>query len=226
MKYEEILSLLPSELLVEGNANNIKKVLSIYSTITGVGDELNEDYGAILDIYGATGQQLDFIGAMFAVFRYDLEADETYRTRILADIIKKRTPTTLPDIQGAVDSIVNSGKLYVMENYRVTNSKDVPNTKIKGAIGVEDGDFGYWDTNSTDEENGFSSRDYIYGIPCNIYLTGTADEQSITTTIEVLKNILPAGVFILVPVASFDTWQNIYNQFSLWQSLLDEGYIW
>ncbi len=60
----------------------------------------------------------------------------------------------------------------------------------------------------------------------NIFLTGTADEASIKRALVSIQKFLPTGVSLIVPIVSFDTWQNIKDQFSSWQTLKDSNYIW
>ncbi len=224
MTYEEILELLPSELKLEGRAINLKKVLELYAKIASEGDSLSSDYGSLLDIYKATGDSLDFIGATYSIWRYDFESDEDYRNRIISENITRKTPTTIPALQEAVDSVVDGLNIY--ENYRIQNLGDTPNRKFAGAIGVRDGFFGYVDTTSTEEDIGYNINDALYGIPCCVYMAGTAKEAEIKTAMEIVKKLLPAGVYVLIPVVSFDTWQNIYDQFDRWDSLSEQNYIW
>ena len=121
--YKFVFNLLPSELKPEDNAKNIKKLLNIYGNVCDVGDNLNIKYSEIIDIYKATDTELDMLGGMFAVYRITGEEDEAYRDRIIREIINRKTPTTLPEIQQAIDSIVEGGKLDIKENYnnRVCN---------------------------------------------------------------------------------------------------------
>lgn len=182
MIYENLLNLLPSRLKEDGNAENLKKIIKVYSDITSNNDESNLRYGNLLDIYGAVGGEIDFIGNMYYVFRTVGEADSIYRDRIVSTIIARRTPTTIPEIQNAIDSVVSSGHLSVLENYN--NS------------------------------------------PASVYLTGTADEESILRSLDLAKRFLPAGVSLYVPIVSLNTWQSVKDQFTAWQSLEDENYIW
>lgn len=180
--YVKLYDMLPSELVPDGNAENIKTILKVYATYCDSGDLLSRDYAEMLDIYSAVGGEIDFIGAMFSVFRNIEEQDNDYRNRIIKTIQNRKTPTTLPEIQQAVDSIVDSGRLYILENH---NNK-----------------------------------------PCNVYLTGTADSESINRALNIVHSFLPAGVYAIIPVVSFDTWQNIKDQFPKWESLGLDGYIW
>ncbi|MGL5713864.1 MAG: hypothetical protein ACRCX2_12650 [Paraclostridium sp.] len=180
--YERVYSMLPEELKKDGMANDFKLILKIYASYCDSGDVLNSRYGELLDIYGATNGEIDFIGSMFLVFRENYESDEDFRNRIIATLINRKTPTTLPEMQEAIQSVVESGDLHILENH---NDK-----------------------------------------PCNIYLTGTADSESINRALEVIKKFLPAGIMFLVPVVSFEKWQNIKDQFPTWESLGLDGYIW
>lgn len=123
MTYEQLLKLLPYEMQSDENSTDFKKILYIYSKLTNSGDELNRKYGEVLDIYGANGYEIDFIGNMYGTFRFEEESDDLYRDRIISTLISRKTPTTLPELQQAIDSIVRTGKLYVLENYdgRVCN---------------------------------------------------------------------------------------------------------
>ena len=180
--YDYVSSLLPSELAIEGNASKIKEVLKIYSVVGDIGSTKSEDYGNLLDIIGAEGVTLDYIGNMFAVNRLDFEIDEDYRNRIIGTNIERKTPVTLPEIQQAINSVVVNGTLTILENHQ--------------------------------------------NKPSNIYLTGTSDEDDISRALAVVSTFLPAGVGLIVPVVSFPIWDSIKTQFTSWQSLTDEEYIW
>ncbi|MGL5711507.1 MAG: hypothetical protein ACRCX2_00690 [Paraclostridium sp.] len=182
MTYEKLFELLPSALKEEGVATNFKKILEVYAETTSYNDEESIRYGNMLDIYGAKNGEIDFIGNMYSVFRNTGETDYDYRERIISTIISRRTPVTLPEIQQAVDSVVDNGKLYVLENHQ--------------------------------------------GKPANIFITGTANEDSIRRTLSLTKEFLPAGVGLFVPIVSFPTWQSIRDQFTTWQSLKDRDFIW
>ncbi|MGL5803125.1 MAG: hypothetical protein ACRCX7_11125 [Cetobacterium sp.] len=180
--YERVFDMLPEELKQEDMATDFKFILKVYASYCESGDSLSYKYGELLDIYGATGGEIDFIGAMYLVFREDLESDEAFRNRIVSTLINRKTPTTLPEMQQAIESVISSGRLYVLENH---DNK-----------------------------------------PCNIYLTGTADSESINRALALIKEFLPAGILFLVPVVSFEKWQNIKDQFPSWESLGLDGYIW
>lgn len=175
-------SMLPTELKGDDRAPMFKAMIALYAQYADEGDYLSERYRMVLDIYSAVGSEIDFIGAMYGVFRDPEELDEPFKNRIVATIIERKTSSTLPELQEAIDSVTESGKLYILENY--------------------------------------GNR------PCNIYLTGTADEVSIKRSVELIKKFLPAGVMSIIPVASFDKWQNVKDQFTTWSSLGDEGFIW
>lgn len=179
---DRVIGMLPYEMQDPNNSINLKKILGIYGDIVDLGDEFTQHYRDVLDIYGAVGQEIDFIGAMYDVFRISGEQDEPYRERIITTIVKRKTPTTIVELQQAVDSIVTVGKLYVMENH---NDR-----------------------------------------ACNVYLTGTADEDSIRRSISLIRNFLPAGVYALIPIVSFATWQNVKDQFDYWSSLKKDDIIW
>lgn len=174
--------MVPTELRGEDMATNFKMFLGVYASYADVGDNLSREYGTMLDIYGATGEQIDFIGAMYGLFRLDFERDSDFRNRITATVIERKVPSTLPELQQAINAITSTGALYLMENH---------------------GDK-----------------------PCNVYLTGTADEDSINRSLLLIRRFLPAGVKSIIPVVSFERWQNIKDQFSSWDSLGEEGYIW
>ena len=182
MRHDEILSLLPYEIQREGNGENIKKILKVYSDILSVNDNESVKYGNMLDIYSAVGTGLDFIGNMYSVFRETGEKDDIYRDRIINTIINRKTPTTIPELQQAIDSIVVNGRIFIRENH--------------------------------------SDR------PASVYLTGTAGEEGVSRSLGLVRQFLPAGVGLYVPVVSFETWQQINDQFTSWESLSDEGYIW
>ena len=174
--------MLPTELQGADKAPMFKELLGIYAEYADAGDALSNSYGGVLDIYGANGSEIDFIGSMYGVFRYASEEDEIFRNRIVSTVIERKTGTTLPELQEAIDSVVETGKLYILENHD--------------------------------------------GLPCNVYLTGTADETSVDRALSLIRKFLPAGVRSIVPVASFEAWQNISDQFTSWGSLGDEGFIW
>lgn len=180
--YDYVSTLLPSELGIDGNASNLKEVLKIYSIVGDIGSTKTEEYGDLLDILGAEGITLDYIGNMFAVNRLDLESDDDYRNRIIGTNIERKTPVSIPEMQQAINSVVLDGALTILENHQ-----------NKAA---------------------------------NIYLTGTSSEEDIRRALSVISVFLPAGVRLIVPVVSFSTWNNIKTQFTSWQSLTDEEYIW
>jgi len=182
MTYDEMINLLPELLKEEGNATNFKKIIEAYANLCEYVDKKISDSNRLLDVYYCTGEMLDNLGLMFYVVRLDGEDDEDFRTRILEAINKRNTPTTLPEIQEAVDSIVSSGKLYVLPNY---NNE-----------------------------------------PCNIYVTGTADDLDISRAMQIIPNLVAAGIETIVPIYSFGSWENVKNQFSTWESLSQENYIW
>lgn len=180
--YERLYDMLPNELKPDDCATNIKTVLRLYASYCDSGDKLTSEYRELLDIYTANGSEIDFIGAMFGVFREIDEQDTPYRNRIIKTIQNRKTPTTIPEIQQAINAVVETGQLYVLENHN--------------------------------------------GKPCNIYLTGTADSDSINRALNIIDSFLPAGVYSIVPIVSFERWQNIKDQFPTWESLGLEGYIW
>lgn len=182
MNYERVIGMLPSELKQDGRATMFKHIIGIYSSYADGGDILNNAYGSVLDIFGAVSEEIDFIGAMYGIFRNENETDEMLRERITNTVINRKTPTTIPELQQAMDAIVSSGKLYILENHQ--------------------------------------------GKPCNVYITGTSDEESINRALSLIRQFLPAGVRSIIPVASFEKWQNIKDQFTSWNSLGEEGYIW
>lgn len=182
MIYEKLVGLLPQKMLEDGYAENFKKVLKIYADITSINDNENIKYGRILDIYGAEGAGIDFIGNMYYVFRIEGESDLIYRERIINTVIARRTPTTIPELQQAIDSIVENGKLHIYENHR--------------------------------------------GDSASVYITGSANEDDVRRSFSLIKEFLPAGVGLTVPVVTFLKWQNIKDQFRTWNSLQEEGYIW
>jgi hypothetical protein len=212
--------MLPSELKIDGNATNFKTLLEVYSVYADSNDKLSNAYGTVLDVMGAEGEALDFIGAMFGMFRItgipsriessspeaDIivernenyedtsfaitrlidafvdEADVDFRIRILRTLTARKIPTTIPELQQAIDSVVTGGKLHVYENHM--------------------------------------------GGACNVYLTGTADEDSIKNAVESIKAFLPAGVMIVIAVVSFEIWLSVREQYDTWNSLLELDLIW
>lgn len=182
MIYEKLVGLLPQKMIDDGYAENFKKVLKVYSDIASINDNENVGYGKILDIYEAVGNGIDFIGNMYAVFRVEGEPDLIYRERIINTVIARRTPTTIPELQQAIDSIVENGKLHIYENHR--------------------------------------------GDSASVYITGSANEDDVRRSFSLIKEFLPAGVGLTVPVVTFAKWQSIKDQFRTWESLKDEGYIW
>lgn len=180
--YDKLYEMLPNELKPEECATNIKTVLKLYASYCDSGDKLTYEYRELLDIYTAIGNEIDFIGVMFSVFRDIGEEDTPYKNRIIKTIQNRKTPTTIPEIQQAINSVVETGQLYVLENHN--------------------------------------------GKPCNVYLTGTADSDSINRALILIDSFLPAGVYSIVPIISFEAWQNIKDQFPTWDSLGLEGYIW
>lgn len=64
------------------------------------------------------------------------------------------------------------------------------------------------------------------GRPCNVYLTGSAKEEYITTAIGIVKNMIGAGILVLVPMSSLGIWGDLANQFSSWDSINNPDNIW
>ena len=182
MNYERLFSMLPTELKPSDKATMFKTILGVYASYADTGDTLNASYGNVLDIFSAVAGEIDFIGAMYGIFRYDGELDSPFKERIINTVINRKTPTTIPELQQAMDAVVDSGKLYILENHQ--------------------------------------------GKPCNVYLTGTSNEQSINRALTLVRQFLPAGVRSIIPIVSFEKWQNIKDQFTSWDSLGEEGYIW
>lgn len=180
--YDRIFEMLPSEMKGDEFATNFKEIFKIYCGHADTGDILSYDYGNLLDIRGVSNEALDLIGAMYGIFRETAESDEVFRYRIMRTITARKVPTTIPQLQQAVDSIVTDGKLYVLENHD--------------------------------------------NLPCNVYLTGTADEDSIRRAVDAITAFVPAGVRIVIAVVQFSTWQNIKDQYISWQSMADLGVIW
>lgn len=116
--YTRLFSMLPTEMKPDDKSVNFKTILGVYSEFADYVDEKNETYGNTLDIYEATGQRVDFIGALYAVFRNTNESDNDYRERIISTVIERKVPTSLPRLQEAVDSIVSSGRVYILENHQ------------------------------------------------------------------------------------------------------------
>lgn len=180
--YNRLFEMLPNEMKPDDRSNMFKDFLKIYGEYADSGDTLNRCYGGLLDVYGAHKEELDFIGAMFTVFRLDFETDDSFKNRIVSTVIERKVPTTIPELQQAIDAIVTNGRLYILENHN--------------------------------------------GMPCSVYITGTADEESVNRAISLVKRFLPAGIKLIIPVVSFDIWQNIRDQFVSWESLGETGYIW
>lgn len=132
--FKIIFDMLPAELQPEENATNIKKLLVVYSKYCDDNDELTINYSELLDIYKATDRGLDFIGYMFATFREQEESDDDYRDRIIKTLINRKTPTTIPEIQQAIDAITRSGNVDVKENW---NGKPA-NIYLTGTAKYED----------------------------------------------------------------------------------------
>ncbi|MGL5716976.1 MAG: hypothetical protein ACRCX2_28430 [Paraclostridium sp.] len=181
--YDRLFEMLPEEMKPDDNATSFKEILAIYCKHADGGDALNECYGNLLDVRNAQDEELDLVGAMFGIFR-DIkgEGDEYFRYRIIRTTVARKIPTTIPELQQAIDSTVTSGKLYVFENHD--------------------------------------------NLPCNVYLTGTADEDSIRRSVDAITSFLPAGVRIVIAVVQFSTWQNIKDQYISYQSMVDLGVIW
>lgn len=117
MKYAELVQIMPHLLQEEGNAQTFKEVVRVYSEVLADIDATNVMYGDVLDIYKAYGRGLDFIGNMYAVVRREAESDSDYRDRIMATVMARRTPSTLPAIQEAANASLESGYLSIWEHY-------------------------------------------------------------------------------------------------------------
>lgn len=182
MKYDGLINLLPEIMKEEDNSKNFKNILKAYAEACKFIDDKTSLHGEFLHLYSCTGQDLNNLGYLYSVLRERGESDEDFRTRIIDTISKRKTAVSLPEIQQTIDSIVDSGKLWILPNY---------------------------------DDN-----------PCNVYITGTANELDIKRASKVAYSLLGAGIGVTIPVYSFNTWQNIKDQFSTWGSLGQQDYIW
>jgi len=64
------------------------------------------------------------------------------------------------------------------------------------------------------------------GRNANVYITGTANESSIIRAISAIGKFMPTGVALIIPVVSFSSWESVSNQFSTWESIQADEYIW
>ena len=180
--YEHILSLLPHNMQSEGNATNIKKILKVFSKYLNKDKESDDMYSFLLSSDVASGRLLDLLADMFYVYREDGETDEKLRKRLIAIIISRKSGNTLPSIIKTVNSLVETGKINVHENFE--------------------------------------------GLPANIYLTGHASTEEFNYVYDVVIDILPVGVRLVIPLLRFGTWQDILDFAGSWNNIVNHGYVW
>lgn len=208
--YLNVFNMLPNELKQEENAKNVKKMLDIYGVIADGGDKLNKVYGEMLNIEDCSGLALDLLGAMVLIHR-----DSTNLGVMEASVLN--VGNVNPELAGFYDEKgIEDDDIYRMRILSSIASRKNQTTipQIQEAI------------NSISGEGNLYVLENHSGYPANIYITGSADSRTIDTSIKTVKSLLPAGVSLIVPIVSFDIWNNIKNQFPTWDSLDLEGYIW
>lgn len=180
--YEHILSLLPHNMQTEGNASNIKKILKVFAKYLDEEKKSDTTYSYLLSVDTASGSMLDLLADMFYVYRKQGETDEDFRKRIVYIIVSRKNGNTLPSIIQTVNSLVETGKLKVYENYD--------------------------------------------GTPANIYLSGHATTDEFNYVYDVVIEILPAGVKLIIPIIKLGTWQDVLDIAGTWENLANHRYIW
>lgn len=115
--YEHILSLLPHNMKEDGNAENIKKILKVISKYLEEEKGSDDLYSKLLSVHDAHGTMLDLLADMFYVYRDYGEIDEELRKRITATIISRKNGNSLKDIIDIINSVVDTGKITILENY-------------------------------------------------------------------------------------------------------------
>lgn len=66
----------------------------------------------------------------------------------------------------------------------------------------------------------------IYGQPACVYLVGDATIQEYNLIFDLVSDMLPAGVKIVVPVIRLGRWQDILDLTDSWNDLKESKYIW
>lgn len=64
------------------------------------------------------------------------------------------------------------------------------------------------------------------GQPANIYLNGKTTTKIFEFVFDLVKDLVPAGVKLFVPVFMLGTWQDMKNTANLWSDVNTDRYIW
>lgn len=62
--------------------------------------------------------------------------------------------------------------------------------------------------------------------PANVYLIGNTTTDTFSFIFELVKDLVPAGVKLFVPVFMLGTWQDMKNTAELWSDVNTDRYIW
>lgn len=78
----------------------------------------------------------------------------------------------------------------------------------------------------------FVTEGYIYvhenhlGQPSNIYLNGQTTTDTFEFVFDLVKDLVPAGVKLFVPVLMLGTWQTMKDTADFWSDVNTDRYIW
>lgn len=80
--------------------------------------------------------------------------------------------------------------------------------------------------NSLVENGSMKLYENYGGLPANIYLVGHTTTEEFNYVYDVVIDLLPVGVRLVVPVIRFGKWQDVLDLVSVWGNLKDRKYIW
>lgn len=80
--------------------------------------------------------------------------------------------------------------------------------------------------NSLVENGSMKLYENYGGFPANIYLVGHTTTDEFNYVYDVVIDLLPAGVRLVVPVIRFGKWQDVLDLAGVWGNLKDRKYIW
>lgn len=179
---ERTRSLLPHKLREVDNAKQFKKIIDILSDFVEQDRELNVKYNGLISVYDLTGVELDLYGDMFSCYREDGEDDDTFRDRIILQVVLRKTGNTIPAIQQVITQFVPEGNVKIQENHM--------------------------------------------GSPASCYLTGNTTTDVFNFIFGFVRDLVPAGVRLFVPVALLGTWQDLWDAADLWENVASDRFIW
>lgn len=214
MTYEKLKDILPEIMKEDGNSVNFKKFLEIYSKTCEFIDKKIQTNSQLLDLYVCTGHDLNSLGYMFCV-----ERDSGGGTDITGPI--------LLEIESNFE---NAGDTVAIKSLNIHESDEDFRTRILDTITKRKTAVSLVEMQQVLDSLVENGKIWVlpnYGNnPCNVYLTGSASELEIKRAYSIIEGMVGAGIGVVVPVYSFDTWQDIKDKFSTWQSLSQRGFIW